>query len=259
MFAKKLDQAEKDFTKRLRSYLKDADEKNVHDLRTAMRRTLACLRLLPKKMRDKKRLRRLVTSYKKLLKLNAELRDLDIILGKLSRPERLAIHNQLAKALRKKRKSKLKPARNLAVSLQSHPVPSVRYRELTGSKLQRRFDRVVGTLGSRIAKRLPVVLSDPTEKEALHLLREDARQLRYTLELAKTPNASNVTVLISWQDVLGAIHDSDVLMEYFQVEKPPLELRALIEEESSERNQNYDKFSNIAKESLLFKTDKSVD
>jgi len=53
-------------------------------LRIAMRRTRLCIELLPKKIRKAKATRTFLTSLDESSKANARVRDLDIILSKIS-------------------------------------------------------------------------------------------------------------------------------------------------------------------------------
>lgn len=251
-FAKKLDKSSKTFARRISAYLKDPSAKEVHNLRTATRRMLVVFNLLPKEMRNKKKQRKLVADQKKLLKLNAKVRDLDIILSKLSKHNQSEAFARLSRTLEKSRKSTLKQARRFAAEIENESFPSIKPGELSGSKLQKRMGKVVRTLDSRIAARLPVVLADPMGKEALHLLRVDTRRLRYTIELEQTPKTNLVSFLRSWQNTLGAIHDCDVFIEYFHSGNEPPEIQDLLEDANSERSRYYRKFFTLAKERPSF-------
>ena len=66
-------------------YIKDSNENNIHDIRTATRRLDASYMSLPKKIRRKTKIRKFVTTSKQLFKVNSEVRDCDIICEKLQR------------------------------------------------------------------------------------------------------------------------------------------------------------------------------
>ena len=67
--------------KRLKIYLADPNnEKNVHDVRTSLRRLDTFYSLLPKKLR--KRNRKQIEKYKEFFRANSKIRDLDIIRNK---------------------------------------------------------------------------------------------------------------------------------------------------------------------------------
>src|SRR5215210_7792954 len=69
--------------KRVEEYIKDPNEENIHDIRTAIRRLEASYRSSPKQL-QKKKIKKYVDISKCLFKLNSEIRDFDIILEKLS-------------------------------------------------------------------------------------------------------------------------------------------------------------------------------
>ena len=70
-------------TERLSAYVQDPNEKNVHDVRTSIRRLDAAFKILPKKIRKKAKLRKFMLEIKKFFKTNNQIRDFDIISQKL--------------------------------------------------------------------------------------------------------------------------------------------------------------------------------
>src|SRR5207302_10991208 len=70
--------------KRLKAYLKDSNPENVRSLRIAMRRMSLCIELFPKKTRKARATRTFLTSLDEASEANAKVRDLDIVLSKLS-------------------------------------------------------------------------------------------------------------------------------------------------------------------------------
>src|SRR5262245_29136259 len=70
---------------KLDDYLKDPNEQQIHDIRTAVRRLRASNQALPKAIRNKKELREFVAKSKALFTLNSKIRDYDIILELLSK------------------------------------------------------------------------------------------------------------------------------------------------------------------------------
>ena len=66
-------------------YIKDSNENNIHDIRTATRRLDASYMSLPKKIRRKTKIRKFVTTSKQLFKVNSQIRDCDIICEKLQK------------------------------------------------------------------------------------------------------------------------------------------------------------------------------
>src|SRR5215475_302616 len=70
---------------KLDDYLKDPNEEQIHDIRTAVRRLRASNQALPKAIRNKKKLKKFVAISKELFSLNSKIRDYDIILEMLSK------------------------------------------------------------------------------------------------------------------------------------------------------------------------------
>ncbi len=101
---------------------------------------------------------------------------------------------------------------------------------------------------------MSIVVKDPKNTAELHKLREDSRRLRFTLEMDDTPETSKLLpVLETWQEVLGKIRDSDIFIERLEHEKDSSKLREVLNQEKSNRNDNYERFLEIAKESPSFR------
>jgi len=253
-YAKNLEKSQKEFSKRLRDYLKDPKEENVHDLRTSLRRIIAITDVLPRKIRRKGKSQDRISDYQKLLKLNAKVRDMDIILSKIATYEGDNDISQLVKKLEKNRESDLKAAQKFAASLVRSDEFEVEPNRLPPSALRKRFSKIVERLGAKVDERLPVVLKQPEKKEELHRLREDSRRLRYTLELDDSQESDKIKVLESWQDVLGAIHDTDIFTAYFEgAKKKAGNIGALLAREMKSRDDNYERFRSVAKETPSFR------
>ncbi len=253
-YAKNLEKSQKEFSKRLRDYLKDPKEENVHDLRTSLRRVIAVTDILPGKIRRKGKSQDRIGDYQKLLKLNARVRDTDIILSKIASYEGDNDLSQLVKKLEKNRESELKEAQKFAASFDRDDEFEVRPNELPPSALKKRFSKIVERLGAKVDERLPTVLKQPEKKEELHRLREDSRRLRYTLELDDSQESEKIKVLESWQDVLGAIHDTDIFTAYFKgASKKAEKIGDLVARETKSREDNYERFRSVARETPSFK------
>lgn len=237
----------KTLTKRINAFRNEQSPDNVHDLRTASRRLLACFRLLPKSARKGKLIRMYMDGLEELIKRNATVRDIDIILSKISARSDATTYEQLIKKLSDQRRERLSSSLRLAGSVRKLTRPSINAEDLSDDILQRRFEKVNRKLESKIKERLPIVLGDPAKKRDLHRLREYSRQLRYVLDFAETPDSAEPMALLrSWQDILGLIHDSDIMIDYLQGEKMSPEIQDLFRAEVAERNRNYDKFASMA-------------
>jgi len=220
----------------------------VHDLRTATRRLLAAAQLLPKKLRNGRKLSKYASRLEKLMKLNAKTRDLDIVTGKVSQSSKSREHASLLKQLRNLRDSSVEPGLDFARSLKRDLGIPLRLKDLSGPVLKKRFDKVSGRYALKVQKRLPTVINKPEEKKELHLLREDVRRLRYTLDLGEGGvHSRQLKQLKSWQDTLGEIHDSDIFIQYFDESEKTEEVRSLLDEETVVRNRLYEKFKMLAK------------
>ncbi len=249
-YAQSLSKSEKNLSDRVKAYLKEPNEENVHDLRVSIRRLLTAASILPKKIRGQKQSKKHLEGYEKLFKLNAKARDLDIILSKLPPHEDDPVYAKIVKQLNEARESAVKKAQRYASSIKEKKNPSVSTEDLSGSAIQKRFKKTASSLSKRLKKHLRIVVKEPTNTVELHKLREDSRRLRFTLEMDDTPETSKLLpVLETWQEVLGKIRDSDIFIERFELERDSSKLREVLNREKADRNDNYTRFLEIAKES----------
>jgi len=224
---------------KLDDYLKDPNEEQIHDIRTAVRRLRASNQALPNAIRNKKKLKEFVATSKELFSLNSKIRDYDIILEMLSkytedtssstREQQQVSHSSkvitnISKSLKTLRKRKLTMSKALAVELRKLAVPKLDDDKINKSekKLKKRFNSVVGKFANSIEKNYPVVLSSPKRLTELHEMRKDCKKLRYLLELLPngTIGKDKVSQLIeeleNVQNMLGTIHDYDTTIAYIR-------------------------------------------
>lgn len=246
-YRKKLDRLDSRLVKQVAAYRKDPDEKNVHDLRTATRRLLAAIQLLPKHIRKKKRVVKYVEAYEKLMKLNAETRDLDIIISKIVQHENgMSRFNNTLEEIKQIRKDSLTKGLEFASTLKYNPRLAVQLKQVSNSDLEKRLDKMAKKYWSKIRNRIRIVLKDPSRGEELHLLREDARKLRYVLDMGSGKKIAKQTMILkSWQDQLGAIHDSDIFILRLETMDSTNEIESLLKHEKNLRNVNYEKFRSL--------------
>jgi len=149
-FAAKYARTRKILAKRLKAYLKDPNPENVRSLRIAMRRMHLSTELLPKKIRRAKTTQDFLTSLDEASKANAKVRDLDIIILGIStyKPE-VNIEAQIAR-IRETRESQLQAAKRQTIAFQREPIPRIRDKELSVSKLQKRLNKTTDQLLSLI-------------------------------------------------------------------------------------------------------------
>jgi CHAD domain-containing protein len=248
-FAKQYDKFLKALTRRVKAYLRDPNAENVHRLRTSTRRLQAAFALLPKASRKQTKAQKAMARIKELMKVNASVRDQDIILLKLSTYKQNSTYERLVEDLRKSRKSHLEQAKELALSVQKNPGPRVKPKELSEPTLQKRHDKVVRKISSKITSELPPVREDPSKVEQLHVVRRDCKQLRYVLEMSEFSRPPKPLVALrSWQDLLGTIRDHDVMIAYLRELKKSPEIQLALNTETEGRGNSYRKFVEVSRE-----------
>lgn len=249
-FEQTLSDSEKQVREKIKSYLEKPDEKNVHDLRASIRRALATSNVLPKKIRKEKESRKYLDGLQKLLKLNATVRDADIVLSKLPNHGDSPDFSKLATKLNIKRESSLKKARQTAYSIKDEKGITFDAKDVSSAVLQKRFAKTTRVLTKKLREGLKLVKSKPKDLDQLHKLREDSRQLRYTLEIDENAKSSKLLSIVeAWQDVLGKIRDSDIFVMSTSNNKTSPKIKEVLEREKETRKENYEKFLEIAKES----------
>jgi CHAD domain-containing protein len=249
-YTQNLSKSEKIVSDKVRAYIKEPSEENVHDLRTSIRRLLTTANVLPKKIRKQKEFKKYLEGYEKLLRLNAKVRDVDIILSKLPQQGDDPNFSKLARQLKQIRETSLKRAKRFASSIKGKENFSVEAKELSSPLIQKRFRKTASTLTKTLKTHLRIVFKEPENLDELHKLREDSRSSRFTLEMDDGPETSRLLpVLEKWQDVLGEIRDSDIFISRVEDGKFSSKLKEVLERERSGRQENYERFLEIAKES----------
>ena len=83
------------------------------------------------------------TTSKQLFKINSQIRDYDVIYGKLEKYSSEPVYTELTDSLKKRRAVKLRKARNIALSLRKLTLPKINDDDIPDKKLQQRFNKVV--------------------------------------------------------------------------------------------------------------------
>lgn len=226
---------------RIDEYIKDPNEKNIHDIRTAIRRLEASYISSPKQIR-KGKIIEYVIRRKHLFKINSEIRDFDIILEKLTQEGQMDIRQLelFEKSIKKSKNRTLKKALSLAFDLRKMNVPHLDHYNnkydpsILQKKLTKRYNKIVRKFASKIEKNIPIVINNSEKIKELHEVRKDSKKLRYLLELVLDNrdrhdknseigknNYSNdqkvwnlIEKLKKIQDMLGNIHDYDITIAY---------------------------------------------
>jgi CHAD domain-containing protein len=246
-FLTKLHENIQKVSNRINKYLKDPKAKNIHDIRTSIRRLNAAYSTLPKKYRTGSSMSAYILSCKELFKINSEIRDLDIIYEKLQKYPPNDNRNKIIDALKGTRVTKLEYAKNTALVLNNTDVSKLLDEIMvTQKELEKRYNKIVANLISKIETNFPIVITDSTKIEELHDLRKACKKLRYMLELLPIENKKALEMrktLQKIQDSLGMIHDYDFTINHLELnEQPSNEVREIVNNERQERKLNYERF-----------------
>ena len=239
-------------------YINDPNEKNIHDIRTSIRRFNAAVSTLPRKYREEPLLLEYSKIANKLFKVNSEIRDSDIILIKLEKFSLSPQRNMVTDTLKQTRQAKLENAKTMAQNLKNLNSNMINGIGVTENELQKRYSKILSKLISRIDDAFPIVLTNPLKLEELHELRKDCKKIRYMLELVEKDDknaASLIRILEKVQDILGSIHDSDATIIYLRSFAPNQEIQEVINKETKQRELGYEKFLLYSKRSLHLNPD----
>ena len=246
-FLTKLNENLQRVNKRVIKYLKDPNAKQIHDVRTAIRRLDATFLTIPKKYRNGSPLSEYVLECKELFKVNSEIRDFDIIYEKLQKYPSNAQRDSVIEVLKTTRDSSLEHAKTLARSIKSTDISKIIDKMgVTEKELQKRYNKILTRLISKIESTFPYVLTNPLAIEELHDLRITCKKLRYMLELLPDENKSAMQfrkTLQRLQDILGAIHDYDFTTGYLKsLGQSSKEIQEIINIENEERKLKFEEF-----------------
>jgi CHAD domain-containing protein len=242
-FLRQYDSASKEVRDALRDYLGDPSESSAHALRSGLRRLDAALRVLPKRVRkEEPSLEDYEARCSKVLKLTSPIRDVDMLTRKLmplaSDPSIAAI----AKKVRSQRQKHIDGSMKAAWKLFETRPPKLDPKKIPG--LDAHVRRVAEELEAKVAKDLSKTLASESRVDELHSLRKRCKRLRYTLVfLPGSPKKDERSRLLrAWQDSLGAIRDSDVLIERLGRKDRSQVGRELLRQERLKRHAAYVRF-----------------
>jgi len=243
LFIKKFKKILERFTKRLDQHIMEPSEENIHDIRIAIRRLESACRIMPKNLRKKRVIQDYMEETKKLFKINTQIRDIDIICEKFER-QHTSKYLELSNHLKNRRENELKTAHQLALKVKGIPLPKIKGKDIIDSELNKRFHKIVNELTAQIQQNIPIVISDEKKIDELHILRKDFKKLRYSIELTsnKIISSTSIKSLKKIQDLLGEIHDCDIMLDYLREVKGPNELSDVIRNEILERREKYQQF-----------------
>lgn len=233
------------FYQRLQDYIKNPNDENIHDIRVAIRRLETAYRILPKNVREIEKNRNNIKQVKSLFKLNAKIRDYDIICAKMESKYQDQTYD-LVRILKNSRIEKLHTANEISLKISHESTPKLYENMMKESKLSKRYFKVLGKIELSIQKNTIIALGDEKKIEELHMLRKDFKKLRYSLELAsnKGKTVQILKNLKEIQDMLGDIHDCDIIIDHLKSIEQNSKYLEIIESESVERSKKYHAFVN---------------
>jgi CHAD domain-containing protein len=241
VFQKIFQERQYDLRKRLENYLNKQGEKEIHDLRTSIRRLEAMYLIFPTSYKRKKT-DNFVSAYKSLFRKNSILRDFDVIIKKLLNNGLTEEFDSIKYFIRQKEK-KIKETLKGAKNLSKINIPYLK--EGNSEKIIPKYERTIFLLIQTIQDLIPIVSSDESKIDELHFMRKTVKKLRYILEVE--PNDSYQHLIIRMkllQKLLGTIHDCDMAINFLKkYSKKFPELEPFILREEEIRSQTYKKLS----------------
>lgn len=217
-FTKHFNKSVKKMEDMIHDYLIDPNAENIHDVRTSIRRFDASFRLLPKGIRNKPNFLKGRDSYRSLFKINSEIRDMDIMRAKFTHYPRDVTSNysDFLETVQDRRNKKLRQAKEIALSAYNLEPLRIKKGTISMKDLRGRYLKLTARFVNEIEHLFPLVVSDIEKQAELHELRKDCKKLRYILEATEPSGESSVESVIGllegMQDILGAIHDSDIML-----------------------------------------------
>jgi CHAD domain-containing protein len=252
------------FNSKTNSYIKNSNEKNIHDVRTSIRRFNAAFLILPKRYRKGCLLSDYNQLANKFFKVNSEIRDMDIIQEKLNGYPQTDQRNIVIDLLKKNRQSNLEGAKTIALSLENMNSNKILDKmDITEKELQKRYNKLLFDLISKIETNFLIVITNTLKIKELHELRKDCKKLKYILELLVKDNNKNknnpaiglIKTLQNIQDILGSIRDYDITIDYLKKLEPSKEIQEIVNNEIEQRRLKYEEFLRFCKRRLHISRD----
>ena len=262
-FLIKLHENLRKFDSKTNSYIKNSNEKNIHDVRTSIRRFNAAFLILPKRYRKGCLLSDYNQLANKFFRVNSEIRDMDIIHEKLNGYPQTDQRNIVIDVLKKNRQSNLEGAKSIALALKNMNSNKILDKmDITEKELHKRYNKLFVELVSKIESNFLIVITNTLKIEELHELRKDCKKLKYILELLiKDNNNKNniamgvIKTLQNIQDILGSIRDYDITIDYLKKLEPSKEIQEIVNNEIEQRRLKYEEFLRFCKRRLHISRD----
>ncbi|SHO48018.1 conserved hypothetical protein [Nitrosotalea sinensis] len=252
IFLKKFEKISNNFQQELNKYIENPSDENIHDIRVSIRRLESAYRILSKNTRKQKKNKHYLKQIRTLFKSNASIRDYDIICARMEAKYHTET-TELVSSLRNLRGRQLKDAIQLALEISNSRIPKTSSFFLKKSELKKKYQKILDEMILNIQKNIIIVLGDEKKINELHMLRKDFKKLRYSLELA--PKRKIIVDILknlkNIQEVLGDIHDSDIIIDYLKNIKQDSRYSSIIDSEVLERSKKYSMFVTIMKRSNI--------
>lgn len=249
-FLKKLAIISEKFYDELDRHITEPDDDSIHDIRVSIRRLESAYNILPKDVRKQEEIKKYMKQIKALFKSNAKIRDFDIISASMEsrHPDKTA---DLILSLKNSKREQLKNANRLASEIFRLHIPKISKFNIKKSRLNKRYLKVLDETLLSIQKNMIIALDDEKRIDELHALRKDFKKLRYSLELASCKKTTSRILenLKNFQDILGEIHDSDIIIEYLRSATQNSKYSDIIKTEIVERSKKYRTFVSTMKKS----------
>jgi CHAD domain-containing protein len=208
----------------------------------SIRRLETAYQILSKNVSKNHNMKEYVKQVKELFKLNAKIRDFDIICASMESKYQDKTR-ELVSGLKNQRLDLIKDANHLAKKISCFDIPEVSKSNIKKSKLEKRYLKVIDRIIFDIHKNSIISLGDEKKIDELHMLRKNFKRLRYSLELAsyKKTTQDMLQSLRNIQDILGEIHDSDIIIEHLR-NTDPTRYSDIISSEVLHRSKRYNAF-----------------
>ncbi len=206
-FARKLEALAKRLDSELALLISRPNERNIHDIRTTIRRTQALYDLLPKKLRRENRVSGFLATTRGLFKSTSKIRDIDIVEMKVREFAATPELEEFLQSQGAKRTHLIRSTTRSARSLKTRSVPSFTAGQIADPKLEKRMKKVTKKLEFQLEDRFKVMQDNPSIAH-LHHFRKTCKMLRYTLEIDSILNKKMIATLEGLQKTLGVILDN---------------------------------------------------
>lgn len=249
-FLKKFTNIVENVHREIDKYTENPSDENIHDIRVSIRRLESAYSILPRNIREQEKIKDYVKKAKSLFKMNAKIRDYDIICAAMESryPDKT---KELVSSLKNSREKQLEDATRYTLKISKLDFPKIIKSDLKKSKLKKRYLKVLDEITLNIQRNIIVVLASEKMIDELHTLRKDFKKLRYSLELAtnKKITLDILKNLKNIQDMLGEIHDNDIIIDYLRNFAQSSTYSGIIESEVLERSKEYNTFVSTMKKS----------